>query len=188
MFVGGLRNSCIFWLSDSLSPPYPPRRPPPPGQPPGRLPPYPPESSESRIRLRGSSLSSRFSTQAPRMVCRGGGRGGGSGALAAGTFPGGGAPTGPAGDCAATTPQHASASNPPKLVSKIVRVTFMGSPELRHLCNCTSDPTEKWFPSRRYLRQKEATVPAPSPVAEARGRPIRGIARRARGSDARCGQ
>src|SRR5579864_3357489 len=117
------------------------------------------------MRLRGSSLSSRLSTQAPRMVCRGGGRGGGSGAFAAGTVPGGGAPTGPAGDCAAAALHNASPSKPAnatKLVMNIaraVRVTFMGSPALRHLYNCTSDPTEKWFPSRRYLRQKEATGP-----------------------------
>ena len=47
-----------------------------------------------------SSLSSRLSVHAPRMVCRGGGGGACSRGLAAGTVPGGGALTGPAGACA----------------------------------------------------------------------------------------
>jgi len=78
------------------------------------------------------------------MLWRGAGSGTASRGLAAGIVPGGGGLTGPTGACARATSQSPSKPAKPVIaVSKIVRPTFIGSPEWRLTRNSDSLPSDK---------------------------------------------
>src|SRR6266850_8349301 len=139
----GPKTCCICWRSSSLSfPPPPPYGPPPiPGIPmrtPPRPPPPPPPLPLSAPRascifLRGSSLSSRFSFQAPRIDVRGftgalcsagraSGDDGGCG-CAAGNGPAGACALAPAGQPATTSPRLLAATKILKFLEFIMAIS-----------------------------------------------------------------